>query len=229
MRTEGETQVKLVHKVANAVEGLRVPLLVILVVTVVGVVAYFAYAQISAAGRERAAVLMEQADALLADWQSEQDATKKARLEGDLQQKLDALSRSSGFAAQRSLYLRGQWAAEKGDKQAAFDAFNALASSASRSYLGIEGLVNSAVFAEDLGKTDVALDLYKQIVDKHAGSAHAAHAQFSVGRLLEAKGDFKGAAAAYSDLRSRHPSGTWTNLAVNRIIALQASGKVGKN
>jgi len=35
--------------------------------------------------------------------------------------------------------------------------------------------------------------------------------------------------ATYTDLRSRHPAGSWTNMAVNRIIFFQASGKVAKD
>lgn len=220
---------RLADRTAAAVEAIRVPLLVALAVVVVGVIAYFVYAQASSTSRERSATLLEQADGLLGDWQAEQDAQKKATLESDLRAKLETLRKSGGYASQRALYLLGQLAAEKGDKQAAFDAFKSLSAAADRSYLGIEGLINAAVFAEDLGQADAALELYRAIVEKHAASAHAPHAYFAVGRLLEAKGDFKQAAATYADLRSKHPTGSWTNLAVNRIIALQAAGKVAKD
>ncbi len=229
MREEGEEQIRLADRIASIVEAVRIPLLVLLALLVAGVIAYFVYAQASAAARERRAMLAEQADDLMGDWQAEQDAQKKSSLEADLRAKLDTLSKSGGYYGERALYLLGQVAAEKGDKQAAFDAFNKLAAAAERSYLGIEGLINAAVLAEDLGQADTALDLYRRIVDRHGGSPHAPHAYFAVGRLLEAKGDFKQAADTYGQLRSKHPTGSWTNLAVNRIIALQAAGKVGKD
>jgi tetratricopeptide (TPR) repeat protein len=229
MREEGEAQVRLADRIAGIVEAVRVPLLVVLVVVVAGVIAYFIYAQASAASLERNAMLLEQADEQLASWQAEQDAQKKAQVETELRAKLETLRRSGGYPGQRGLHLLGQLAAEKGDKQAAFDAFNALAASAGRSYLGLEGLINAAVYAEDLARTDEALTLYRRIIDEHASSVHAPHAYFSVGRMQEAKGDFKAAVETYTELRSRHPTGSWTNLAVNRIIFLQASGKVAKD
>ncbi len=229
MREEGESQQRLVTRIAGIVEALRVPLLVILAVVVVGVIAYFVYAQAAAGARERAAMLLEQADDQFSQWRGEQDAQKKDKLEADLRRNLETLRKSGGYSGQRGLYILGQVEAEKGNKQAAFDAYNALAASEDRSYLGMEGLINSAVFAEDLGQTDKALELYRRIIDRHPNTPHAAHAYFAVGRLLEAKGDFKQAAATYAEMRSKYPSSSWTNLAVGRIIALQASGKVGKD
>lgn len=228
MREEGEARVRLADRIAGVVEAIRIPLTVVLAVVVVGVIAYFVYAQASASGRERAAMLLEQADEQFSDWQAEQDAAKKTQMETDLRANLETLRKSGGYSGQRGLYLLGQLAAEEGDKQAAFDAFNVLSASADRSYLGIEGLVNAAVYAEDLGQTEAAMGLYRRLIERHASSVHAPHAYFAVGRLLEAKADFQQAVATYTELRSKHPAGSWTNLAVNRIISLQASGKVAK-
>ncbi len=228
MREEGEAQQRLATRIAGIVEALRVPLMVVLAVVVVGVVAYFVYAQAAAGARERAAMLLEQADNQFSQWRGEQDAQKKDKLEADLRKNLETLRKSGGYSAQRGLYILGQLEAEKGNKQAAFEAYNALAASEDRSYLGMEGLINAAVFAEDLGQTDKALELYRRIIDKHPNTPHAAHAYFAVGRMLEIKGDFKSAAATYTEMRTKYPSSSWTNLAVDRIIALQAGGKVGK-
>ncbi len=228
-REEGEVQKRLVTRIAGIVEALRVPLLVVLAVLVVGVIAYFVYAQASAAARERSAVLLERAEDQFSQWRGEQDAQKKDKLEADLRANLATLRKSGSYATQKSLYLLGQLEGEKGNKQAAFDAYNTLAGYEDRSYLGMEGLINAAVYAEDLAQTDKALELYRRIIDKHPGTPHAAHAYFAAGRLLESKGDFKQAAATYTEMRSKYPTSSWTNLAVDRIIALQASGKVAKD
>jgi len=229
MREEGETQLRLVDRIARVVEALRIPLLVILAVLVAGVIAYFVYSQTSAASLERSALLLERADELFSDWRAEQDAQKKGKLEADLRESLETLRNRRGYSGERSLYLLGQLAAEKGDKQAAFDAFSALSAHEDRSYLGVEGVISAAVYAEDLGQGDKALELYRRIIERHPSSAYVPHAYFAVGRLLESKGDLKQAAATYAELRSKYASSSWTNLAVNRIIALQASGKVGKD
>ena len=228
MHQENEAQPGLARRIAALVEAIRIPLLVILAVVIAGVIGYFVYAQTSSAARERAAMLVEQVDELFGDWQSEQDAQKKSKLEADLRARLETMSRDRGYTGLRSLFVQGQLAAEKGEKQAAFDAFSALAASSEGGYLGVEGLVNAAVYAEDLGQSDKALELYRRLIEKHASSPHAPHAYFAAGRLLEVKGDFTQAVATYTELRSKHPSGSWTSLAVNRIIALQASGKAGK-
>jgi TolA-binding protein len=229
MREEGESQKRLVTRIAGIVEALKVPLLVLLAVVVVGVVAYFVYAQAASAARERAAVLWEKADDELSQWRGEQDAQKKEKLEADLRRSIEVLRKGGGYGAQRGLYLLGQLEGEKANKQAAFDAYDALAAYEDRSYLGMEGLINAAVYAEDLGQTDKAIELYRRIVDKHPNTPHAAHSYFAVGRLLESKGDYKQAAATYTEMRSKYPSSSWTSLAVDRIIALQAGGKIAKD
>ena len=52
------------------------------------------------------------------------------------------------------------------------------------------------------------------------------HAKFSYGRVLEAKGDFAGAAAAYTELNDSFSDDSWANLAKSRLIALKKDGKI---
>ena len=50
----------------------------------------------------------------------------------------------------------------------------------------------------------------------------ASHAEFSLGRVREAKGDTDGAIEAYRSLLGKNPDTSWGNLAKTRLIALGA-------
>ena len=53
----------------------------------------------------------------------------------------------------------------------------------------------------------------------------APHAYFSLGRVLEALGDYAGAAEAYKTLNSKFADDDWGNLANTRLIELKVQGK----
>ena len=51
------------------------------------------------------------------------------------------------------------------------------------------------------------------------------HAYFSLGRVLEAQGDYAGAAEAYKTIKDKFSDDDWANLATTRLIELQSQGK----
>ena len=84
---------------------------------------------------------------------------------------------------------------------------------------------NSAVCYEELGNKDEAAANYKLAADNN-DFVMRTHAMFSYGRLLEEKGDFTTAAAAYKELKDNFSDDTWAHLAESRLIALKNDGKI---
>ena len=49
---------------------------------------------------------------------------------------------------------------------------------------------------------------------------------FNYARMLETKGDYATASAAYNELIDNFPNDSWANLAKSRIIALKKDGRI---
>jgi len=62
--------------------------------------------------------------------------------------------------------------------------------------------------AENDGRTDSALQIFRQIVKSDNFTAAAPKAQFHIGHILERKGDYPAAFKAYSEYTTKYPRGT---------------------
>ena len=102
--------------------------------------------------------------------------------------------------------------------------WEAVATKSKKSYTAPIANYNLGVCYEQLGKLDDAIAAYKKAADA-ADFTLRAHASYSYGRALEAKGDYKAAVEAYASLNDRTPEDTWAKLAKTRILTLQVEGK----
>ncbi|MDR2444529.1 MAG: tetratricopeptide repeat protein [Spirochaetaceae bacterium] len=139
---------------------------------------------------------------------------------------LRALGKSaSGYPAARAWFMAANIYHERREWQEAQEAWLLAAEKGGSTHLTPVCLYNAAVAAEASGDTDSALSNYQKSLGFTDFPA-AAHAQFSVGRLEETKGDNEAAIAAYRAVIEKWPSDTgWTNLAHSRIVALELNGQ----
>ena len=139
---------------------------------------------------------------------------------------LRALGKStSGYPAARAWFMAANIHHERGEWQEAQDAWLLAAEKGGSTHLAPVCLYNAAVAAEEAGDTGSALSNYQKSLGFKDFPA-AAHAQFSVGRLEETKGDNAAAIAAYRAVIEKWPADTgWTNLAHSRIVALELNGQ----
>ena len=147
----------------------------------------------------------------------------------DIQAVLDdlrALGKSaSGYPAARAWFMAANIHHERREWQQAQEAWLLSAEKGASTHLAPVSLYNAAVAAELSGDTDLALSNYQKSLSFTDFPA-AAHAQFSVGRLEETRGDNEAAIAAYRAVIEKWPSDIgWTNLAHSRIIALELNGQ----
>jgi tetratricopeptide (TPR) repeat protein len=139
---------------------------------------------------------------------------------------LEALGKSSsGYPAARAWFMAANIRHERKEWLEAEAAWLEGARKGASTHLAPVCLYNAAVAAEAAGDTDSALSSYQKSLGFTDFPA-AAHAQFSIGRLEETKGDSGAAIAAYRAVIEKWPADTaWTNLAYSRIIALEAGGQ----
>ena len=102
--------------------------------------------------------------------------------------------------------------------------WKAAAEKSKKSYIAPLCYFNLAACYEETGKTDDAATYYKLAADNNSFVMRT-HAMFSYARILEAKGDYTNAVAAYNELNDNFPGDSWANLAKSRLIALKIDGK----
>jgi tetratricopeptide (TPR) repeat protein len=140
----------------------------------------------------------------------------------DLLTDLQSLGEKSyGYPAARAWLMAANIYHERNSFKEAQDAWLAGAAKGGSTHLAPVCLYNAAVAGEAAGDLEAALSNYQKAL-AFAGFPAAAHAQFSVARLEEARGDNDAAIAAYRTLIEKWPADTdWTNLAHSRILFLE--------
>jgi len=129
--------------------------------------------------------------------------------------------RNSGFAAARAYDLSASIYADQKNWAQAEEAWSLAAKAAAKSYLAPVSLFNAAVAAEEQGNAETAIALYNRALDYGDLFPSAARAQFSVGRLEEARNNIDAALVAYRNLLSKWPEDpVWINLAQSRILVI---------
>lgn len=78
---------------------------------------------------------------------------------------------------------------------------------------------NAAVAYEDAGNLDEAENLYRKAAEFKSFD-QAAHAKFSLGRVLESKGNAAEAKKVYEELFNSNPDDSWGKLAETKCITL---------
>lgn len=94
-----------------------------------------------------------------------------------------------------------------------------------KAYTSAIAYFNAAVCSEEIDELDKAASYY-EIASKDADFVFANHAAFSLGRVYEAKGETAKASDTYQKLYDKDPQDSWGNLAMDRIVALKAEGKI---
>jgi len=130
--------------------------------------------------------------------------------------------KNSGYPGGRARFLIGGIRAAKKEWAEAEAVYAGAAKSAAKTYLAPLAWFNAGAAAEEQGKTAEAIAYYGNSLTTKAAFSAAPRARFSMGRLHETLNEDEKALEAYRAVISGWPyDEVWTNLARNRIIALE--------
>ena len=222
-KSSSERFVDFISKNRRIIIGLGIA--IVLIIVAIGI--YTAVSGNIASASSRA---MELADQKALQWSQETDEEKRAEIESSLIAELDSIAQKwpRTLAAQRALLRKAALLSQKKEyaeaEKTALEAYRRN----KKSYVAPIALELAAVAAEEAGNTDAALEHYTLITkDYKKDNPAAAHAFFNLGRIKEAKGDYKGAVEAYNQLIASFGDSEWAMLAKNRVIYLKAQGLAG--
>ncbi len=222
-KSSSERFVDFISKNRRIIIGLGIA--IVLIIVAIGI--YTAVSGNIASASSRA---MELADQKALQWSQETDEEKRAEIESSLIAELDSIAQKwpRTLAAQRALLRKAALLSQKKEyaeaEKTALEAYRRN----KKSYVAPIALELAAVAAEEAGNTDAALEHYTLITkDYKKDNPAAAHAFFNLGRIKEAKGDYKGAIEAYNQLIASFGDSEWAMLAKNRVIYLKAQGLAG--
>jgi len=222
-KSSSERFVDFISKNRRIIIGLGIA--IVLIIVAIGI--YTAVSGNIASASSRA---MELADQKALQWSQETDEEKRAEIESSLIAELDSIAQKwpRTLAAQRALLRKAALLSQKKEyaeaEKTALEAYKRN----KKSYVAPIALELAAVAAEEAGNTDAALEHYTLITkDYKKDNPAAAHAFFNLGRIKEAKGDYKGAIEAYNQLIASFGDSEWAMLAKNRVIYLNAQGLAG--
>ena len=209
----------------NAVLEKNRKAVIICFAVVIAAVAIFVISEI--AGSKAKEKNLAAVDALtyeLTNGSAELDETALNARRDEVLAKLLPYTKKGSVSGVRANMLAAEIAYQKADYTAALGYWDAAASKDKKAYTAPLANYNKAVCYEQLNQLDEAAAAYKAAADVEDFMLRT-HAKFSYGRVLETKGDFAGAAAAYQELNDSKPGDTWANLAKTRLIDLKVQGK----
>jgi len=129
--------------------------------------------------------------------------------------------KNSGFPAARAYSINANIYMEQENWALAEEKWLKAAEAAPKSYLAPIAIYNAAVAAEEQENIEAAIAYYARAAGYEGSFPAAARAQFSVGRLEEARNNKDSAIAAYRNLLAKWPNDpVWPNLAQNRLLIL---------
>ncbi len=196
--------------------------------SILGILLVFGvYSFIASSVSNKSLRAMEEVRTKIGTWNNETDEAKKTEIENAIVADLDLVVKKwpRSFSAQQALYTRAGLYFMKSDWENAEKTNLAAADLLPKTYLAPLALENAAVAAEERGQADTAQSYYQKIVDTYkVDTPNLAHAYFSLGRLFEAKSDWKNALANYDKLLSSFSSSEWSLLAKDRVVFLKAQG-----
>lgn len=134
-------------------------------------------------------------------------------------------TKKSGIAGLRANFLSAELAYIQEDYEGAIAFYDAAIAKGKKSYTAPICYYNKGVCYEELNKLEDAAQAYRAAAE-FEDYVMASHAYFSLGRVLEAQGDYTGAAEAYKTINDKFVDDDWGNLAKTRLIELKNQGKV---
>ncbi|MCR5495537.1 MAG: tetratricopeptide repeat protein [Treponema sp.] len=207
------------EKVAEFVTSIRSVLLVVVIVLVVALATYGTIVTVSVKSAEKGLADIDSISYLMTkDSASLAEDELKGRGEKALASLEKYLSKG-GIVGVRANMLAAEIYYSQKDFEKAAAAWTKAAEKGKKSYTAPLSNFNAAVAYEEAGKVEEAEKAYRSAI-AFEDFDQIAHAKFSLGRLLEEKGNKDEALSLYTELYNALPDDPWAKLAKSRILVL---------
>ena len=212
-------------KLAGFIEKKKTVFITILVVIICLLIGYVIFASVADKNKAKGLQAIDEITYELTDKSSGlEDAEISARLSTALD-KASAYTSKGGIVGARANMLCADITYQQKKYAESAEFWKAAAEKSKKSYIAPLCYYNLASCYEEAGNKDDAANYYKLAAD-NTSFVMRTHAMFSYGRLLEEKGDYATAAAAYTELNDNFSDDSWANLAKSRLLALKKDGKI---
>ena len=212
-------------KLAGFIEKRKVAFIVILVAFICALVGYVVCASVANNNKLKGLQAIDEITYEMTDKSSGLSEDEIAARLNTGFEKASAYAKKGGIVGARANMLCADITFQQKKYAESAEYWKAAAEKSKKSYIAPLSYFNAAACYEELGNTDDAAAYYKLAAD-NTSFVMRTHAMFSYGRVLEAKADFAGAAAVYTELNDNFSGDSWADLAKSRLIALKKDGKI---
>jgi len=212
-------------KLNSFLEKNRKAVLITSIVVLVLVIAFICVEVIRYTSSRKALAQVEAYYYELVEDSADLDDAGIAKASTECIEKLAPYTKKSGIAGVRANMFSAELAYVQADYETAIAFYEDAIVKGKKAYTTPICLYNKGSCYEELKQLDKAAEAYKAAAEFEDFSM-AAHANFSLGRVLEAQGDYKGAAEAYKVVTDNFSDDEWGVLAKTRIIDLKTKGKI---
>ena len=211
-------------KLNGFLENNRKPVIISFIVVLVLVVGFITTAIILSTSSNKNLAKVEAYYYEVMDTSTDIEDSEVTKRATECIEKLVPYTKKGGIAGVRANMLSAELAYILADYESAVSYYDAAIAKGKKSYTAPVCMYNKASCYEELGKLAEAAESYKAAAEFEEFGM-VSHAYFSLGRVLEAQGDYAGAVEAYKTLNDKFSDDDWGNLAKTRIIELQSQGK----
>ncbi len=212
-------------KLAGFIEKRKMGFIICLIVVICLLAGYVIFASVANNNKVKGLQAIDEITFEMTDKSSGlEDSEIAARLNTAFE-KASAYAKKGGIVGARANMLCADITYQQKKYAESADFWKAAAEKGKNSYIAPLCYFNLAACCEETGNKDDAATYYKLAADDKDFVVRT-HALFSYGRVLESKGNYAEAAAAYTELNDNFSDDSWANLAKSRLIALKKDGKI---
>ena len=212
-------------KLAEFIENRKTGFIVVLVALVCLLAGYVIFASVANNNKAKGLQAIDEITYELTDKSSDLSEGEITARINTAFEKASAYTKKGGIVGARANMLCADLTYQQKKYAESAEFWKAAAEKSKRTYIAPLCYFNLAVCYEEVGNSEDAAAYYKLAADNN-DFVMRTHAMFSYGRLLEAKGDYTTAAAAYTELNDNFSGDSWADLAKSRLIALKKDGKI---
>ncbi len=212
-------------KLAGFIEKRKIAIITILIVLVCLLVGYVIFASVANNNKAKGLQAIDEITYEMTDKSSDLSEAEIAVRLNTAFDKASAYTKKGGIVGARANMLCADITYQQKKYSESAEFWKAAAEKSKKSYIAPLCQFNLAVCYEEAGNNEDAATYYKLAADNNSFVMRT-HAMFSYARLLEAKGDYENAAAAYTELNDNFSGDSWADLAKSRLIALKIDGKI---